>query len=117
VIVEIAFLMIAAAAYLAPAIIAAVRKHPNTGAILAVTLLLGWTGIGWIVAFIWSWTNPATPSVVVVSQAPAGTPTQLQISSPTVGPGWYTDPYNSAMLRWWNGSAWTDSVHPQTTSA
>lgn len=39
-----------------PIVIAAMRGHPNTAAIAAVTILLGWTGIGWIAALIWSFT-------------------------------------------------------------
>jgi hypothetical protein len=45
--------------WIMPGIIAAIRKHHNTGAIWIVTLLLGWTFIGWVVALVWSFTNPA----------------------------------------------------------
>lgn len=50
--------------YFAPAISAAQRKHPNTAAITCLNLFLGWTGIGWIIALIWSYTNN-TNNVVV----------------------------------------------------
>ncbi len=32
----------------------------------------------------------------------------------TDGPaqGWYTDPHNASRLRWWDGTAWTEHVHP-----
>jgi hypothetical protein len=40
-----------------PTIIALLRGHHNTFAIFLTNLLLGWTGIGWIIAFIWSFTN------------------------------------------------------------
>lgn len=26
--------------------------------------------------------------------------------------GWYPDPAGSPMLRWWNGTAWTDRLEP-----
>lgn len=39
-----------------PIVIAAMRHHPNTAAIAAVTILTGWTGIGWIIALVWSLT-------------------------------------------------------------
>lgn len=42
------------AIWLIPAFIAYYREHHNKGAILLVTLLLGWTGIGWIAALVWS---------------------------------------------------------------
>ena len=42
---------------LIPAMNAMLRGHNNTLAIAAVALFLGWTGIGWIVALIWSFTN------------------------------------------------------------
>lgn len=38
------------ALYFVPFIIGIVRRHPNLGPILIVTVLLGWTGIGWVVA-------------------------------------------------------------------
>jgi hypothetical protein len=40
--------------YILPILIAARRKHPQIAPITLITLLLGWTVIGWIVALIWS---------------------------------------------------------------
>ena len=40
-----------------PAVIAFVRDHQSKWAILAVNLLFGWSGIGWIIALIWSLTG------------------------------------------------------------
>jgi hypothetical protein len=40
--------------YFLPSIIALCRGHLSTFAIFLLNLLLGWTLIGWIVAFIWS---------------------------------------------------------------
>jgi hypothetical protein len=44
------------------------------------------------------------------------------MSDPTprvIPAGWYTDPANSAQVRWWSGNAWTDYLapHPQTQLA
>lgn len=39
-----------------PALIALLRGHDNAFAIFLTNLLLGWTGIGWLVALIWSFT-------------------------------------------------------------
>lgn len=40
--------------YLAPWILSEVREHENRGAILALTLATGWTGIGWLGALWWA---------------------------------------------------------------
>lgn len=45
---------LAAVAYLVPAIIAALRRHRNDGAILALNILFGWTFVGWGVALVWA---------------------------------------------------------------
>jgi hypothetical protein len=41
-------------------VVAARREHERIGAILAVNLLLGWTGIGWHLALRWA-RHPAVP--------------------------------------------------------
>jgi len=43
--------------YLIPTGIALMRRHNKFMPILLVNLLLGFTGIGWIVALIWSFTS------------------------------------------------------------
>ena len=40
--------------YLFPWIVARCYKRRQSDAILAVNLLLGWTFIGWAVAFVWA---------------------------------------------------------------
>ena len=45
-----------------PTVIAFLRHHHNLIAIFALNLLLGWTGLGWIIAFIWSLTATPKPS-------------------------------------------------------
>ena len=43
------------ALYLAPTIVAHVRKHRQFASILAVNVLTGWLcGIGWVVALVWA---------------------------------------------------------------
>lgn len=44
-------------AYFMPTFIALARKHPNTLAILALNLLLGWTILEWIGSLVWSLTS------------------------------------------------------------
>jgi hypothetical protein len=43
--------------YFAPAIIAFLRGHLSSIAILITNLVFGWTGIGWLIALIWSFTG------------------------------------------------------------
>lgn len=43
--------------YFLPGFMAASRKHLNGKAIFALNLFLGWTFIGWIIAFVWSLTS------------------------------------------------------------
>lgn len=45
--------------YLLPGIIASGRGHKNSTAIWVLTVVLGWTALGWIVALVWSFTNSA----------------------------------------------------------
>ena len=40
--------------YIIPALVAWDRQHPHVRAIWALTLLLGWTGIAWLLALIWA---------------------------------------------------------------
>jgi len=48
--------LFAAVLYFSPALIAAGRYHRNRNAIVIMNLLLGWTGLGWIMALIWAFT-------------------------------------------------------------
>lgn len=45
------------ALYFLPGIVAHWRGHHNENAIVLLNTLLGWTGLGWIAALIWSTTN------------------------------------------------------------
>jgi hypothetical protein len=57
--------------YLLPGFIAYGRSHHNKGAILLLTLVLGWTLIGWLAALIWATTavKPATAEAAPATTA------------------------------------------------
>jgi len=55
--------------YFLPAMVAISRNHLNAMAIFLTNFLLGWTGIGWVFAFIWAFTN--NPAVVADKARPA----------------------------------------------
>lgn len=62
----IAFLIVIATTlllYFLPAGIAYCRNHRNFAAILGLNALGGWTGLGWLIAFVWA----LTANVKVVS--------------------------------------------------
>ena len=50
-------LAIAIGVYLLPSIVAMRRRHHQRLAIFMLNLLLGWSGLGWIVALIWACTR------------------------------------------------------------
>lgn len=50
-------IMLVVAVYMLPWFIAAFRDHHQHVAIAALTILLGWTFLGWAVALIWSLTQ------------------------------------------------------------
>lgn len=62
----ILILLIAFPFYFLPTILATSRKNPNTGAILVLNLLLGWTFLGWIGALIWALSSKSNQSPTVV---------------------------------------------------
>jgi hypothetical protein len=47
--------------YLLPGFVAQGRKHHNQAAVWTLTILGGWTLLGWIIAFVWALTKPAPP--------------------------------------------------------
>ena len=55
--VVVVFLIMFAAIYFLPWVIAILRDHHQNMAIGALNLFLGWTVIGWIVALEWSVTS------------------------------------------------------------
>lgn len=55
------------AVYLLPTWVALLRKKRNTLPIFIVNLLCGWTGVGWLVALVWSLMTDTQPTNVVVT--------------------------------------------------
>ncbi len=47
-------ILIGVAIYFLPTIIAARAHHRNANAICALNFLLGWTFVGWVIAFVWA---------------------------------------------------------------
>lgn len=56
------------ALYMLPTVEAYSRKYENAQTVALVNVLLGWTILGWLVAYIWSFRNP--PIVTLQSAAP-----------------------------------------------
>jgi Superinfection immunity protein len=44
--------------YFIPSVIAFWRTHHSKVAILTLNILLGWSGIGWVVALVWAMAYP-----------------------------------------------------------
>ena len=55
-------------AYFLPSLVAVARGHQSGLEIVTCNLLLGWTVLGWIVAFIWSLTAAHWEATVVVKE-------------------------------------------------
>jgi hypothetical protein len=51
------FLVLLLVIYFIPSWIGFGKKKKNSGAIFALNLLVGWTVLGWLIAFIWALTN------------------------------------------------------------
>jgi hypothetical protein len=41
----------------------------------------------------------------------------MSLSPPVTDPGWYKDPEDGSILRWWDGSDWTERTHPLSPSS
>lgn len=57
--------IITLAAYFLPSLIALVRNHHNETALIVTNLLLGWTGVAWLVTLIWAFTNQKETSIII----------------------------------------------------
>lgn len=59
------WILLIALLYFLPTFNAYSNKKRNAGSVLVVNLFLGWTVIGWVVAFAMSAGKDATPTVIV----------------------------------------------------
>lgn len=63
--------------YILPTIIAITIGHPAAMGIGLLNLTLGWTGIIWVVVFIWACIKPGKPVTVLQQSFPSPAPPQL----------------------------------------
>ena len=54
----IPMMLVGAALYFLPSILASARRRPNTTTIFIINLLLGWTALGWIAAMVLVFIEP-----------------------------------------------------------
>jgi hypothetical protein len=54
---DAAYTLLMLAVYMFPTIVAMVQKRRHTAAIATLNVLLGWTGLGWVIALIWAAMN------------------------------------------------------------
>lgn len=47
--------------YLLPLIVGTLRRHENSVGLAALTVLLGWTGVGWLLAMLWAVMGQSVP--------------------------------------------------------
>src|SRR5215207_5415054 len=90
-----AVVVIAAALYLLPTIVAAIRGARDLGSVAAVNILLGWSLVGWAVAWALALRDRPAAAQHAGLAAPAG---------------WYPDPVAPSRLRYWTGSCWSDAL-------
>lgn len=64
--------VIAISVYLIPSIVAGARHHHNGPAILTLNLFLGWTGLGWIIALVWAFTEVRERQSTKADRTPIG---------------------------------------------
>ena len=91
--------------YMLPWAIAASRGKANQWSVFLVSLLLGWTVVGWIVALVLA----CTPHRVLLPGALLGYSRPAQLPAAPTPAGWYPDP-QGAGHRYWDGYRWTQHV-------
>ena len=80
------FFLVCLVLYFLPTIIAVKRKHNSAAAIFVLNLLLGWSGLCWIIASVWSLTgNTRHNNVIVNNVVMVQVPAAVTVQAPPVG--------------------------------
>ncbi|HXA27697.1 MAG TPA: superinfection immunity protein [Candidatus Angelobacter sp.] len=87
---------LALAAFFAPTLVAAARHRGALGSTLAVNLLLGWTGVGWLLAWVLAFRDRRPLVSVGVVVAGHAAPISAGVLLAPDG------------RHWWNGAEWSD---------
>lgn len=61
---KVILLLVIAVLYLLPTLMAFGRGHPRRQELAIFNVLLGWTLIGWIIAFLWAALTPVVDQTV-----------------------------------------------------
>jgi hypothetical protein len=100
----VAGIVLGAAAYFAPTIVAILVRARHLAAVIVLNLLLGWSLIGWVVALALAFMGKGEPGTVVVlpqnGSAGGPGPAGSVLALPPVGAR------SPDGLYWWNGSGW-----------
>lgn len=89
--------------YMLPWAIAATRGKANQWSVFVVSLLLGWTGVGWLVALVMACTahRPVMPGALL------GYAPMAALPPAPIPAGWYPNPQGQGH-RYWDGYRWTN---------
>jgi hypothetical protein len=77
------FWYLVALLYFVPSVIAVMRRHHQTAAIVLLDVFLGWTFLGWVAALVWSTTATTRREPAVAADA-NGWEDGIQMSSGTI---------------------------------
>jgi hypothetical protein len=94
-------ILLGAAAYFAPTIVAALARGRHLAAVAVINAFLGWSLIGWVVALALAFAGKGEPRTVVVM--PQAAPTQTSGSIPALPAVGSRSPEG---LYWWDGRGW-----------
>ena len=73
--------------YLVPFTVAAARNHPQVHGVLALNLLAGWTGVGWVVCLLWAGPPALGRPFAWMEPEPSVSPRRRRASFRVVGGG------------------------------
>ena len=59
------FYVTIAATYFLPTIVAVGLRHPMFMGVALINTVAGWTGLGWIISFVWACSRPKSPEKII----------------------------------------------------